>query len=144
MAIENRIPAQKIVKGAPIILDVNSTDALFMDPSSYIGIKGGSLQTKYMSGFPSGVSGDGVISSGTPNETIPTVEITIPNPAKPGAEWDVTKLDVVSLTDIESVTYEEYYESGVAKYKCFIKIRNSSKNKNNVEGVDARIYNPFA
>jgi hypothetical protein len=51
--------------------------------------------------------------------------------------------DVPGLSDIESITYEEYPDStGVMKYRAILKIRNSSVNKDNVAGVDARIYNP--
>lgn len=143
MATDNRIPAQKIVKGGPVILDVNSIDALFMDPSSYIGTRGGAIQTKYMSGFPSGLSGDSSgITDGSSGPSATNPAITPTATVKPVAPPPI--LDIVHLTDIESVTYEEYYDNGIAKYKCFIKIRNSSLNKNNVEGVDARIYNPNA
>jgi len=50
------------------------------------------------------------------------------------------------MADIESITYEQYYDSvsKLVKYKAILKIRNSSKNQNNVAGVDARIYNPNA
>jgi hypothetical protein len=47
------------------------------------------------------------------------------------------------LSDIESITYEEYPDAtGVMKYRAILKIRNSSVNKQNIDGVDARIYNP--
>lgn len=54
--------------------------------------------------------------------------------------------DTVDMTDIEEISYEQYYDtsSKIVKYKAIIKIRNSSTNKLNVEGVDARIYNPGA
>ena len=135
MAIENRIPAQKIVKGAPVVLDVDGIDAIFMDPSSYIGIKGAVAQTKYLSGFPTGVSGDNS-ATGT--------DVPAPQPPGPGSKPKPVPADIVDLSNIESITYEQYYDKGIAKYKCFIKIRNGSQNKNNVEGVDARIYNPNA
>lgn len=52
--------------------------------------------------------------------------------------------DVPQLSDIESVQYVKYFDpvSKIEKAKAIIKIRNSSKNKNNVAGVDARIYQP--
>lgn len=54
--------------------------------------------------------------------------------------------DTVDMTDIEDISYEQYYDSTskLVRYKAIIKIRNSSTNKLNVEGVDARIYNPGA
>jgi hypothetical protein len=58
----------------------------------------------------------------------------------------VEQLDVVDLTDIENIEYYQYYDqvSKLVKYKVVIKIRNSSSKKNNVSGVDARVYNPNA
>ena len=58
----------------------------------------------------------------------------------------VEQLDLVDLTDIENVSYEQYYDqvSKLVKYKVVIKVRNSSSKKNNVSGVDARVYNPNA
>lgn len=52
--------------------------------------------------------------------------------------------DVPQLSDIENVQYVKYFDpvSKIEKAKAIIKIRNSSKNKNNVAGVDARIYQP--
>jgi hypothetical protein len=49
--------------------------------------------------------------------------------------------DVPSLTDIESVVKTKYFDpvTKVEKAKIIIKIRNSSKNKSNIAGVDARI-----
>jgi hypothetical protein len=55
-----------------------------------------------------------------------------PNP--PGAISDIPQ-----LSDIENITYQQYYNSANAvRIKAIIKIRNSSKNKANVIGVDAR------
>lgn len=60
-----------------------------------------------------------------------------PKPKDPG---DELVEDVPSLTDIESIAYEEYKNNeGVTKIKVKIKMRNSSLNKANVKGVDARI-----
>jgi len=48
--------------------------------------------------------------------------------------------DVVNLSDIEDIDFIEYKnKEGVTKIKVLIKIRNSSKNKENVKGVDGRI-----
>ena len=53
-------------------------------------------------------------------------------------------LDIPSLSDIESIVYEPYYDtvSKLQKVRALIKIRNSSNNPTNIAGVDARIYNP--
>ncbi len=52
--------------------------------------------------------------------------------------------DVPQLSDIENVEYTKYFDpvSKIEKAKVVIKIRNSSKNKENVAGVDARLYQP--
>lgn len=63
----------------------------------------------------------------------------VPKP-KPKDLGDDLVADVPSLTDIESIAYEEYKNNeGVTKIKVKIKMRNSSLNKANVKGVDARI-----
>jgi len=46
---------------------------------------------------------------------------------------------IPQLTDIENITYQQYYDTfNSIRIKAIIKIRNSSKNKSNVIGVDAR------
>jgi hypothetical protein len=47
--------------------------------------------------------------------------------------------DVPQLSDIEDIKYFDPV-SKIEKLKAIIKIRNSSKNKENIAGVDARIY----
>ena len=51
------------------------------------------------------------------------------------------KPDVPDLSDIESVTKTKYFDpvTKVEKVKIVIKVRNSSRNKKDVSGVDARI-----
>jgi hypothetical protein len=58
----------------------------------------------------------------------------------------VVKKDVPELSDIESITFQEDYDPAtkLTTMTAFIKIRNSSINKENIAGVDARIYNPAA
>lgn len=57
------------------------------------------------------------------------------------AKVELYSADVPQLSDIESVTPTKYFDpvTKVEKVKVVIKIRNSSKNKNNIAGVDARI-----
>ena len=52
--------------------------------------------------------------------------------------------DVPQLSDIEDIQYIKYFDpvSKIEKLKVVIKIRNASKNKKDVDGVDARIYQP--
>jgi len=54
----------------------------------------------------------------------------------------IIEKDLVQLTDIESVTFEEY-EDPVTKFikiRAFIKVRNGSLTPTNVDGVDVRIF----
>jgi hypothetical protein len=52
--------------------------------------------------------------------------------------------DVPALSDIENVEITTYFDpvSKIEKAKAVIKIRNSSKNKDKIAGVDARLYEP--
>jgi hypothetical protein len=53
------------------------------------------------------------------------------------------KTDVPEISDIEVVLNEKYFdEIGRERAKVVIKVKNSSKNKISVNGVDARIYQP--
>ena len=57
-------------------------------------------------------------------------------------EFDSDDKDTVQLTDIESIVYESYaLVTGEIKYRAILKIRNSSKYKEDVIGVDARTAN---
>jgi hypothetical protein len=132
----SRLPKANVVQGNLPVLDENNPDALFISPNKYLKVKGGSLSSgfdNYLTGI-SGLGGAGTTLNSTlalSNNIIPIVPV---------------KEDTVDLTDIESITYEQYYDSvsNLIKYKAIIKIRNASINKTNVQGVDARIYNPNA
>lgn len=133
-----RVPKQSIVKGAPIILSKGHPDLTFL---------GDALETdasrisssRYLTGsFAGSTSGN---SSG--GATGPTGPSGPDGPSGPSGPSIV--VDVPGPGDIESITYEEYPDStGVMKYRAVLKIRNSSLNKDNIAGVDARIYNPNA
>ena len=133
----DRVPRQKVVQGASAIVTPKSPDYMFVKDNPFIIKKeGGGIDTsKFLSGaFSFGSSG----SSGNsifPSAVIPT-EINATNPDA------IFIPDVPSLADIESIEYQEYADptTGVAKYRAIIKIRNSSKEKENVDGVDARVY----
>jgi hypothetical protein len=58
----------------------------------------------------------------------------------------IVKKDVPNLSDIESITFQEDYDPAtkLTTMTAIIKIRNSSDNKENIAGVDARIFNPAA
>jgi hypothetical protein len=130
-----RVPKQSIVRPAPVILPKGHPDLAFLgdalesDASRFASTRyfGGAFVGSGSGGSDGGSSGPSV--SGPSGITAPIFVIP----------------DVPSPSDIESITYEEYPDStGVMKYRAVLKIRNSSVNKENVAGVDARIYNPNA
>lgn len=125
----NRIPSQDITDGTSIVLPENHPDLIFLNPNNVLIKKDGAFVfDKYLSTGLTPPEGD---------STPPLPEATV----KP-----VMQLDTPQLTDIESIIYEQYYDatSKLVKYKAVLKIRNSSSNPSNVQGVDARIYNPNA
>jgi hypothetical protein len=128
-----RIPIQQIVDAAPIVIDENDPDLVFLNPKKVITTKNGKVAyDRYMASVPGG-GGDGSGGGGDGPEGPP-------EPPKPPV-----KPDIPSLEDIESITYEQYYDSSnKARIKAIIKMRNSSLKPQEVEGVDARIYDPSA
>ena len=131
----NRVPIQQVVDAAPIVIDEKDADLIFLNAKKVITTKGGKINyDKYASLIP-GVGGGGDVGSGGD-----TGEDTGGGGDKP------VKYDVPDLTDIESITYEQYYDTVTrgAKVKAILKIRNSSVRGTEVVGVDARIYNPSA
>jgi hypothetical protein len=126
-----RIPIQQIVDAAPIVIDENDPDLVFLSAKKVITTKNGkAVYDKYIGSVPGG-GGDGSNGGGDgPGNP--------PEPPKPPVP-----VDIPSLSDIESITYEQYYDSSKrARIKAIVKIRNSSLKAQEVEGVDARIYNP--
>ena len=115
----NRVDGKSVVTGPPIVLPKNSPDRVFLRRTVGIDIDGGSSSN--------GVSpfniGGGVGTGYTPSD--PNLPVAIN--------------DIPQLTDIENITYQQYYDTfNSIRIKAIIKIRNSSKNKANVIGVDAR------
>jgi len=129
-----RVSKQEIVKPAPLVLGKKTADAVFTKDNSDIVFTdeyGNVIPNAQIGAF--GSSGGGGLGPSGPGVTGPS------GPTGP----DVFVPDVPSLSDIESIAFEEYADTnGVGKYKAVIKIRNSSREKANVLGVDARIYNP--
>lgn len=129
-----RIPNEDITYGFPKVLPPGHPDLLWLNPKDVI-IGDSALSTGYQSS-PAGSSGASLVaglnSTVTQSALLNSSAATLP------------VVDTVNLVDIESITYSQYYDtvSKAAKYKAIIKIRNSSSNKSNVQGVDARIYNP--
>jgi hypothetical protein len=128
----SKISKSDIVSSGKIVRPAGHEDLLWLDASQVIIVgeeseyKASGTRVPVWSLNPEGPSGP----SGPTGPTGPT---------GPGSTGPVDA-DVPSLSDIESVTFEQYKnKEGVTKIKAFIKIRNSSKNKRNVKGVDARI-----
>lgn len=119
---QNRISSKNIVDAAPIVVSDNNPELFFYNPKNIIVKKAGQLTfDKYLGGSPFGVLESDLLD-GTDAE-------------------DLSK-DTVHLTDIESITFEQYnLPDGTRKVRAILKIRNSSKTKEDVIGVDARIAN---
>lgn len=124
--IPNRIPNKKVTRDLPLILDSNSRDLLWLRADEVI-VKDatGYAYSKYIGGPATG-SGDGSGQGDQDDE---------------GGD-SLPEVDTVDMTDIESITFEEYVDPStkITKYNCMIKIRNGSKSSASVVGVDARIY----
>ena len=141
MATDKRIPKQNITYPAPAIFAAGSVDEAFLaespdarpssaDLSSY-----GKVKSFYSSAS---------LLAPKEAEEVPVIDPEDPDLPKPPITPELSFFDVPSLVDIESITFEESPDplTGISKYNAIIKIRNSSKNKSAVSGVDARIYNP--
>ena len=117
---ENRVDSKSIVVGPPIVLPSDSPDYVFVRRNIALDVEGGktaSLASPFSLG---GSAGGGGSAQADPN-------------------LPVAINDIPQLTDIENITYQQYYDTfNSIRIKAIIKIRNSSKNKSNVIGVDAR------
>jgi hypothetical protein len=132
-----RIRKESIVSGSERVLSADQLDLIAWYHPKEVIIVGEDEKSEYLttgSRIPSGVNS----LSGS---------LLAPGPSGPSGPsgLQITEVtDVPQLSDIESVQYVKYFDpvSKIEKAKVIIKIRNSSKNKNNVAGVDARIYQP--
>lgn len=128
---QRQVPKQSIVQGPPAFLSkedlVFTKDGIPADSLAFV--SSAFLNTGFGAGS---IYGDS------------SAIAAILDPAEAILEEEISSvvIDVPSLADIESVEFEEYADplTGIAKYKAILKIRNSSVEKNNISGVDARIY----
>jgi len=130
---KKRIDKKDITEGSQLVLPVGHPDTVFLSPNSYIATKGTIVDyVKYRTTGAYSITGTGA-ENGEQGESNQQFN-------------NQNQYDVPQLTDIESITFEQYYDpvSKLVKYKAVLKIRNSSKSPNSVAGVDARIYNPNA
>jgi hypothetical protein len=137
-----RVPSQQVVKPPIIQVSEDNPDVALFAPYE-VAIKAGSktVYSSYQAGPPvaAQLAGMGNGNGFTGGDT------TYTNPGKTTyLEPKAVLVDIPEPTDIESITYEEYQDvsTKITKYKAIIKIRNTSTNPDNVEGVDARLYNP--
>lgn len=122
-----RIPSKNIAKTSKVVLKTTDPDLLWLRPDEAI-LKNdsGYIYSRQISRpyFEDGSGGDG--------------------PPGGNDEKDLDgSSDTVDLSDIESITFEEYYDaaSKTTKYNALIKIKNTSQYASTTVGVDARIYN---
>lgn len=128
MTSNERVDQKKVVIGAPILEPADSSALVFLRPGVPIIVgtgKSASLVSPFALGSGLG-SGDGS-GSGTGDD---------PDKPEDPAE-DPT--DKPELSDIEEITYEQYFDfTNTLKYNAILKVRNSSKKKDQVIAVDAR------
>lgn len=128
---DRRISTQNLVSPPKLVLPEGHPDLLWIDPSKVLIIKNGAVDySRYLT------SSTGALSTGvSPVQNAEKAVVAGQTQEKP---------DVPDLTDIEIFSSSKYYDpvTKVEKAKIVIKVMNSSKNKDTVEGVDARIYNP--
>jgi hypothetical protein len=118
------IPSENVTRGFPIVLPANHPDLIWLNANEVI-ITEASEDFEYQA---------------SPFKPLDKSLVVDPE----GEELEDDTIDKVDLTDIESVTYTKYYDSvtKATKYKAVVKVRNSSLDKSNVRGVDARLYDP--
>lgn len=129
--VPNRVPSQNVVTGVIPVINANDPLKVFLRQGSYIQADSGQeeLYVKYITA-PS-----------------TTYNLKVETPDLETEKLIETNLLVgsVDLSAIENITSEVYYDSlGNPRVKYILKIRNLNLDKDNVVGVDARIYNPFA
>lgn len=128
MTSNERVDQKRVVSGAPVLESEDSPALVFLRPGVPIIVgkgKSASLVTPF--GISGVGSGTGDAGDGNEDE----------NPDKPGEEDPGT--DKPELTDIEEITYEQYFDSyNSIRYNAILKVRNSSKKKDLVIAVDAR------
>lgn len=119
---DKRVSDKQVVRAGAIILSANNDELVWMDPKSVILSKDGQFTyDKYLGYSP-----------------FKTYSSDIGG----GGDIEADDRDTVQLTDIENITYQSYLSTtGEIKYRAILKIRNSSKNKEKVVGVDARTAN---
>jgi hypothetical protein len=130
-----KISDANIVEGSKRVLPAGHPLLALYDPSKVIIVGQVSEYDLNTKKFPVG-TGAGGFTGDTGNRDNPDDKDD-----KKDDDESKTKPDVPQLSDIESIEYIKYFDAvtKVEKVKAIIKIRNSSINKSNIAGVDARI-----
>ena len=152
-----RIPKASIVRGAPTVISTDEEFISFLDPSQFLIKEGGQVQyNRFAPGSPfssSSVSSDGSYTTNGNSSSNNNGTTSFEDPGETSINSSlVTKSEIVeielpdvpNLTDIQLFSSSKYYDpvTKIEKAKIVIKITNNSKDKTNIEGVDARVYNP--
>ena len=129
-----RVSKTDIAEGYSIVLPADSKDLLFLDANKVI-IRdaAASSYAHLFASFP----GADIVDSGA-----------VDAPPDQGTTDTTTAVaqDIVDLTAIDTITFTKYFDPVTKEelVKATLRIKNTSKFAANVQGVDARIYNPSA
>lgn len=139
---DKRIPAARVVRAKRPIIKKDSRLSIWMDPSEVLIVDtDGSISNSGSSYSMSSLLANPatIVAPGLPSiKTDATI-------TEPEVSQFLNRTDSPDLSDIEEITVTQYKDSlGNSKAKAVIKVRNSFPFPENVVGVDARIYNPFA
>jgi hypothetical protein len=130
MTSNERVDQKKVVIGAPILEPADSSALVFLRPGVPIIVgtgKSASLVTPFGLGDGLGSGGTGGGNDDNPDDP--------KDPNDPGEDG----IDKPELSDIEEIVYEQYFDANkTLKYNAILKVRNSSKKKDQVIAVDAR------
>jgi hypothetical protein len=130
--VPDRVPSQNVVTGSIPVVAANDPLKIFLRQGSYIEVDAdqASLYSQYIAAPAT--------TYGLRAATVVDEDVDIQAQAN-------LVFGSVDLSAVENVTSEVYYDSlGNPKVKYILKVRNLNLDKDNVVGVDARIYNPFA
>lgn len=133
MGIFDKVNETQIVGKVPVIASNDPDLLVFLNPNKVVVVDGGKSTFKYS----------------TDNPYVITAPLIF---TKPDGKGDLTKedpgvtstKDVPDLTDIEIYKNEKYWDSAKKQERArlVIKVKNNSKYRTEVIGIDARIYNP--
>ena len=133
MGIFDKVNETQIVGKIPVVSSDDPDLLVFLNPNKVVVVEGGKSVYKYA----------------TDNPYIITAPLIFTKPDDKGSALSedpgTTSIkDVPDLTDIEIYKNEKYWDSAKKQERArlVIKVKNNSKYKTEVIGIDARIYNP--